>query len=876
MNQPPWPAGLSSQTKRASKVSVKQRCALERKIKMSRWALAFERIWPRVWPPVAVSCVFLLFSLLGLWPYLPALAHKLALVAFALGGLISLVPLVRVNWPSREEAIRRLEKFSSVPHRPASSYEDTLNPSSSALGSGKLWLAHRERLAQLFSRLHVKGPAPRVDKYDPFALRVVLVLAVGLVAILAGDTVFDRLRDALRIDPVRAVANARFDAWITPPLYTGKAPIMLADGSKVLKPDGHVARRFEVPEASLLIIRASGGDSDDIAVRLRNGDNEQSEFVKRTDSTTEQTSDFAKFRLKLTENSSVTVSKANSDVFTWRFSVTPDHPPKIALIKPPSQSARGALRLNYGVEDDYGVVSAEARLKVKGDDADRKISKASARIRDQIIEDLPRISLRLPRANAKKAEAVTFKDLTAHPLAGAEVQLVLVARDQANKEGLSETIVFKLPERRFAKPFARAVVEQRRKLVLDPIRRLRVAQALNALTIAPEDFVEDKVVYLGLRSAYWRLTKHRSPEALRSVIEQLWDIALRIEDGDLSEAERALRSAQDKLMKALQEGASDQEIAELMKELRTALSKFLQSLSRQAQRNSPDGQRQVPDNRALSSQDLDRMLRDIERMAQSGSRDSARQMLSQLREMLEQLQSGRMAETGQSNRAMQMLEQFGELIQRQQQLLDDTFQTQRGQGMRPGQGGRGEQQSEQNDRGRGRGRGRGLGEHGENQGIDGRGERGFGGLGQRQGELRDQLEQLLEDMRGMGADAPGPLQGADEAMRGAEQALKDGKLGDATQQESLALDRLRKGAQSMAEQMMKNMTGQFGNTGTNRDPLGRPQRAQGPDTGDSVKVPDEIDIQKARRILDELRRRVGEPTRPPVELDYLERLLERF
>ena len=47
------------------------------------------------------------------------------------------------------------------------------------------------------------------------------------------------------------------------------------------------------------------------------------------------------------------------------------------------------------------------------------------------------------------------------------------------------------------------------------------------------------------------------------------------------------------------------------------------------------------------------------------------------------------------------------------------------------------------------------------------------------------------------------------------------------------------------------------------------------DLGD-VKIPDENILQKSRQILDELRRRAGERFRPPIELDYIERLLRRF
>jgi len=41
-------------------------------------------------------------------------------------------------------------------------------------------------------------------------------------------------------------------------------------------------------------------------------------------------------------------------------------------------------------------------------------------------------------------------------------------------------------------------------------------------------------------------------------------------------------------------------------------------------------------------------------------------------------------------------------------------------------------------------------------------------------------------------------------------------------------------------------------------------------------VPNASDLQRARRILEELRRRSGQRSRPVFELEYIERLLRRF
>ncbi len=47
------------------------------------------------------------------------------------------------------------------------------------------------------------------------------------------------------------------------------------------------------------------------------------------------------------------------------------------------------------------------------------------------------------------------------------------------------------------------------------------------------------------------------------------------------------------------------------------------------------------------------------------------------------------------------------------------------------------------------------------------------------------------------------------------------------------------------------------------------------DSGETA-LPNDFDVQRARTILDELRKRLGEPARPPMELDYLERLVKPY
>jgi hypothetical protein len=127
-------------------------------------------------------------------------------------------------------------------------------------------------------------------------------------------------------------------------------------------------------------------------------------------------------------------------------------------------------------------------------------------------------------------------------------------------------------------------------------------------------------------------------------------------------------------------------------------------------------------------------------------------------------------------------------------------------------------------------------------------------------------------------------------MGEAQGQLGQGNADGAVDSQGKALDAMRKGAQSLAQSMQQQQgmgpggpggPGRPGRAGRGRaqqetDPLGRPLRGQQYGDDSTVKVPGEIDVQRARRILEELRRRFGEIARPQLELDYIERLLKDY
>ncbi len=200
----------------------------------------------------------------------------------------------------------------------------------------------------------------------------------------------------------------------------------------------------------------------------------------------------------------------------------------------------------------------------------------------------------LPAAPRGLGQGETTADLGDSPWAGATVSMVLSAKDEGGNTGRSAPVSVVLPARSFTDPLARALVEQRRDLVLDPDHHDRIDTALDALTLAPDLFDAPPAIYLGLRTAKMRLDSAKGDPDLVAVADLLWAMALQIEDGDLSQTERDLRAIQQQLKDALARNAPPEEIKKLTDALRQQLDKFLAEM---AQKADPSAQNDQPSDR---------------------------------------------------------------------------------------------------------------------------------------------------------------------------------------------------------------------------------------------------------------------------------------
>ncbi len=816
---------------------------LERKVLFARLALFWERLWPAIFQTLMVIGAFALVTLAGLFEVLPQTLHIIVLVGFALAFLWSLRPLRSLRWPARKAALRHLELASGLPHRPASSYEDTWTGNNNDTLSRRLWLQHKKRLAEYIRGLKPGWPTSHLAKRDPYALRTALILCLVVAFASSGTEWRTRIASAF-VPTAKSEVPVWLDAWVKPPAYTGMAPIFLSGQNSVDSSEDKV--QIDVPTGSEIVVRVNGAEAPYVTFEYPTVTGQEPDVRDHSLGTVEN--DVQELRADLDEETTVTVLNGTEALESWSFRIIPDAPPRVDLVGEIERTVNEALRFIYSVSDDYGVAELSAEF-VLADEQDGAIGVSSSTLLTIAPPDFPII---LPSINPRTAEQMVYQDLTPHPWAGLAVEMTLIATDQAGNTARSETFTFRLPERGFSEPLARAVIEQRHALIREADSRDRVEMALDALTIYPEGLFDTSGIYLGVRHTLNSL-RSDSSTAVIDTIDLMWELALAIEDGDLSLAERELRAAQRALQEALARDASPEEVAELMQRLRDAVQDYMTALIERSQRDPQTADEMQEGGQEVTPQDFDSMMDMIENLARAGANDAAQEMLAQLQSMLENMEAGR-SQAGMSQRDAEMarlLQQLGELMGEQQQLMDQTFQT-------PDQG---------------------AAEPGASGGASSE----FQELLELQDELAMTLDELLNGLERRGVEGPSSLDQAGESMQEAIDALGQADRRGAVGSQGEALDQLREGAQAMAQEMLQGNGTQGalgrhgrGNNDVNEDPLGRPLDSSGTDLGLSTEVPSEMEMQQAREILRELQERVGNQERPQLELDYLNRLLERF
>lgn len=804
-------------------------------LRLTHFGLWAERIarafWP-LWTILLLTFAALAFGLQDLGPIL-----WVQIAAFVVGS----AALIAAFWgwrqfgkPTRAEAMARLD--ATLPGRPLAALEDTQIIGAGDPASLAVWRAHQRRMAERAAEAKPVAPDLRLSSRDPYSLRYVALTAAVMAALFGS---FWRVSSVAGIAPGPAEAAAggpTWEGWAQPPAYTGKPSVYLSDVT---------APTLEVPVGTRIQIRLYGPEG---ALTVEQTIAQVALQPASTTPDAPKPEGVAGLtNLVVSQSGKLEISGPGGR--EWQITATPDGAPAVQVAGEMTREADGRFKQGFKASDDYGVAAGKVTITLDLAAVNRRHGLTiDPEPMAPVVLDLP-----MPlKGGRKDISEILVDDLSKSPLANLPVSMVFSVADASGQTGDSQPYKVLLHGRRFFDPMAAAVIEMRRDLLWNRANARRTVEILKAVSNRPEDFLRSKRAALHLRVALRELDAmqgNMTTEQRDAMAEKLWDIALMFEEGDLSSAMDRLQRAQDRLEEAIKNGASPEEIDQLMKELQQAMKDYTQELAEEAQRN-PEGMPKSGDGQTITGDQLQQMLDEIERLMKEGKTAEAMALMEQLRQLMENMQVTQGDGKGEGKGPMRDL---GDTLKDQQGLSDDAYRDMQ------------------------------KGQNGEKPSQD------PGDLADRQRELRKRLGDLQDqklpgDGGKKGEAGRDALDRAEKSMKEAEKSLKEGDLDGALNHQADAMEAMRDGMKDFGEALADEKKDGQENGGTQdasrpdpngKDPLGREQGDAARIGSDRNMVQNDPD-KRAQDLLDEIRRRSGEAQRPTEELDYLKRLLDLF
>ncbi len=822
------------------------------------------------WPLFYWGGLFLLLWLAGPFflkdPYnfyrYSALAFYSGIVVLGLRGFF----LFRI--PKRSDIDTWIEQGPAAHHRPLSALKDTLsNPGHARTET--LWAGRFEDLFPALAKLRARLPGSVLPAKDPAALRVLLGVIVMVSFIVTGSAQgLEQIRQGLwpltpGQDLLGRVKNA--EVILTPPVYTHQDTLKVTGIQR--EDDAPVL----IPAGSTYEVNVSGGISTPKI------------FMDQKAVSLEKTSDgFYKGTGTLATARTFKVNQLFSKRVFFQYRLKIDTPPKLSRNGDIEILRSGELKIPLTVLDDYGLEKIQIRVDSTGDK------------KPLIGAAYDEIKTVMTKGGAEAQDIEPVFDLTFHPWTGQKVLLTLIGLDAKGQSDALAPIEITLPDRPFYNKTARQIIALRKRLIEKPEQAYSEVQTgLIRAVERPAAYNGDKVVFLGLSSAIYRLQYNPNLETTRALIDLLWNIALRIEDGGAEDGYKNLQEIQQKLADALADpNSSADDIAELMQEFQMALARYFQQLAQSAalQMQNKTGQmdaQQMMNMEMLSSmitpQDLAQFLNEMQRQIMSGDKQAAREMLSRLSSLMQSMRPGAMNTQlpPEIKELQKQMEALRNLTEQQKELrhsvyqkiehVDDYERHQRTLKALEDIPGIEEMLKK-------------LNPETEKLFQPPQISLEMGKEHKAQEDLYDDLQNIMKQIDEVVKQTPSNLKRAGDAMRGASEFLSQNTPASALIDQDKAIFELENTQKQMNEQMAQMLQKMMGLSfgGMPRlDPFGRPSQdgengRLNPLLGREVKIPDKAEQRKIDEILQILRKRSGELSRPAEEREYYKRLLEQF
>ncbi len=831
-----------------------------------------------IWPIITITAIYLTFAIYNLFEYINDYIHLLLLLAYILSMIFFIRrAILNLKPPSKKYVIRLLEKSSKLKNRPLNNLTDSLSQATQGEQQKQLWKFHLIRAKKQLSKLYLLKTAFSLKKQNPYGIGYIAIFLLFLGFFVAGNNINHKIKTAFTIPsdiktidiiPSDIIPDMFVTAWTVPPKYTKLPESYLYDGELS---KGKITAKFDIPKDSNLIFHISNVKYTKPKLYINDTPTELTINEKGSYSLDK----------KISHDTEIKLSHMFLPKIYWKINVVEDRPPQIAIDNKVNITDREEIEISYRASDDYGIknlelsIAPDKNLLAKLENA--PLTKMEKQKFTQSI-NIP------PEHIVKNLDEVKIIDLTPSIFAGYGVTISIQATDSKRHTTNSNLVNVNLPKRKFTNQIAKEIAKIREVLIWQKDREklTKAWEKLTTIAHQPIQYKEDKGIYLSLivssmaleraiseQNKYYTYAKKDGYEYkawlnnMQNIRKTLWDIAINIEDGNLTVATQNLQDALDNLSEKLKnKNLSEEEFNRLVQELQETMAKYMQALSEELQEKSnqqQNGEQKISNSifdKVAKKMKTGNMFEKWQKFSETGSKKDLQEVLDEIKKMMEQMDPEKIKNAKPLDmKEFEDAQKLQELVEKQQKLIEKTNKE---QDKKDSNNNKQEQKKQQLSKDK----------------------NGKAELTNEQKNIKEQLKKLAGTMEEKLGGMPKTLPEADKSMQNAIDMLKEGDFPVAVKHEQKALDAMQEAMDGELERLAKMMENVISIGGGGRktgpeDPLGRKEGFDEFDTSD-IDIPEEMEQRKIQEIIKELRNRSNDYFRPKFEKDYLERLLKRF
>ncbi len=778
--------------------------------------------------------VFLILSFFNFWANISWWLHVTFLLFYLAMFFLTFIFSKDLHlWPSKKKIAYIIEKNSKAEANPISALIDIPYLTSR---SDSIWELHQINMKKNLKNLKLNlRTSNYFSKIDPLIIRlpITIFLLVSFFYAESKDSIAGRIRDAFIIDyNIETKTLASVEAWIKPPDYTKKENKYLSKDQYLLS-DRAIFEK--VPKGSELIIKILSKTDVNVIV------NDKILDLIRLD-------DFNySSEININENKNIIVEQKEKKLFKWSLSIIEDSPPKVSFVSEPFVTKRKAIKMDYQATDDYGIKRILVRLY--------KPKEFSS-----LVEEYVELEVIAPKNfNNKEINGVKYLNLVDHIWSGYKTTFSMQGEDFIGQKDFMEKEIM-IPEKDFYNPTAKKIISFRKNIALNKLSIKKLYSSLDIIKseVKGSDLTKSTEKIFNYIYEDINKIKNKNIDSGDILFMKLWELAILIENNNLSNSEVALRKSEEELSKSIVEKNNLEGVNDMLASLNENISDYLDKIEDSffPKDDANTENRDAYDNNKRDSieslkNNLDYLMQDISDLASIGANKEAEKTLEKLRDITENIvpEDYNPKISSQSDSKQDILEQLSKLIDKQEIIMEESFHEASKQGY-----------AEQNSPGNGK-----------------------KSTPEKQDSLKQSLAQMMRDIGKKENQIPSELGRAERAMRQALKELEKGNLDKASNAQGRAMELMKRGAKEFSKKSSKDSQSNLEKANNennfnpnNTDPLGRPLEKEGNLSGADIGISKKREILKAKKIASELYKRSSEESRSKEEKAYIGRLLDWY